>query len=227
MANILCLETSTRMCSAALSTSEGVVAHRTHLGEGFGHAERLHVFIADLLDEANWNMSDVDAVAVSNGPGSFTGLRIGLSAAKGLAYGLNVPIIACTSTEALEAASRHHNPTAPTILTMLDARRMEVYAQRFTAGQADSEIAAHVVDAHSFPESREQEVLCTGDGAVKCAEVLAAPGWTFEERHPEARYMHDLAQQRFADSRFEDVAYMVPFYLKPFFAGTPKKKPLG
>lgn len=227
MARILCLETSTRMCSVALSAPDGTIASRELLSEGFSHAEMLHVFIDEVLKEADWTMHDLDAIAVAKGPGSYTGLRIGISTAKGLAYSLNKRIVCCTSLEVLHAGCLHHNPKAASILTMLDARRMEVYAQLFSAGHSSSEIAAHVVDESSFPDYTDTQVVCTGDGAVKCAEALHHKDWIFEERHPEARHMHALAQQAYAEARFEDVAYLEPFYLKDFIAGRSKRAPLG
>ena len=225
MAAILCLETSTKMCSVALSTSEGVTAFRNHREEGYSHAEKLNVLIQEVLDETGIIARELDAVAVAKGPGSFTGLRIGVSAAKGLAYAWDLPLLTCTSLEALVDGARADGAASQIIVGMLDARRMEVYTQEFEGDQNASSVRSEVVDVDSFAHLHEYTVHFCGDGALKCAELLARDGWTFAERFPEARHMHARMQHAYAADRFEDLAYFEPFYLKDFIAGKPKPSP--
>lgn len=227
MASILCLETSTKMCSVALSTADGVRAYRNHREEGYSHAEKLHVLIQEVLDEAGLTARELDAVAVAKGPGSFTGLRIGVSTAKGLAYAWNTPLLTCTSLDVLTDGARADGKTAEVIVGMLDARRMEVYTQTYEHDSANDTLRALVVEDGAFGHLHGRTVHFCGDGALKCADLLAREGWSFAERFPEARHMHARMQHAYAAARFEDVAYFEPFYLKDFIAGKPKPSPFA
>lgn len=190
---------------------------------GYSHAERLHVIIDQVLHNAQVKGADIKAVAISKGPGSYTGLRIGVSAAKGLAFAWNIPLISCTSLEALVDRMRIKYPGFDCYVPMLDARRMEVYCQEFTAnGAAKTSIEARVIEENSFDHLKGKKVLFAGDGAVKCSGLLKDEGWMFKEMFPEALGMTERVQQSLSEKRFEDVAYFEPYYLKEFIAGKPK-----
>ena len=226
MALILAFETSTRMCSVALLSEGNVLASR-ELNDGYSHAEKLTVFAEEVMAEAGHAYTDLDAVAVSKGPGSYTGLRIGASTAKGLCFGLNIPLIGISTLEAM-----CHQEGLPSVenawkCPMIDARRMEVYTALFDEDNASqTPITAEIIDENSFAEVLEQHpVLFFGDGADKCEEVLGThPNAHFVPQvFPSALSFARLVEARFAAEDFEDVAYFEPFYLKDFVAVKPKK----
>jgi tRNA threonylcarbamoyladenosine biosynthesis protein TsaB len=200
--------------------------------EGRDHAKRVALFVDELLHETGVTPQELDAIAVGMGPGSYTGLRIGVSFAKGLCYGQNIPLVAVGSLDSLVEVAREdyeagiidvENWSEATLCPMIDARRMEVYTQLFDAeGNAQNEVEAKIIDAESFAEQRKgKPFVIFGSGAKKCAEVLE--GATFIEVVPSARGMARLAEQAFAEGKTEDVAYFEPFYLKDFVVGTAKK----
>jgi len=219
MANILCLETSTTNCSVAISVDGMVKAIREENNKKFSHAEKLHVFIADVLEESGLKMSDLDAVAVSKGPGSYTGLRIGVSAAKGLCFALDIPLISSPSLEVLaQQGQRDGYYTIP----LLDARRMEVYSAVFNSKlEQIRETKAEILDTSSFLKYLDKgETIFLGDGAAKLKDLYAHKNAIFfEERFPSAASMALLAEAKFKVSDTEDVAYFEPFYLKEFMMG--------
>lgn len=201
--------------------------------EGRDHAGKVGVFTDELFRETGISSSDIDAVAVGKGPGSYTGLRIGVSFAKGLCYGLRIPLIGISSTAALaEVACEEYEAgivdmddwSTARLCPMIDARRMEVYTQIFdTCGNALTDVSAEIVDGGSFAEwRREGRFVIFGNGAAKCAEVLE--GATLINVVPSARGLARPAEEAFAAKRFEDVAYFEPFYLKDFVVNTGKKK---
>ena len=223
---ILCIETSTNCCSAAITIDGEAQAIRANL-TGANHASELPVFIEQLLSEARANQWHIDAVALSQGPGSYTGLRIGTSVAKGLCYGMNIPLIPLDTLQILCATLLHTTPVTSALLSpMLDARRMEVYSAVFSAeGQQLSETEPVIIDAGSFAAQLEEGVvLFIGDGAGKCADVIAHPNARFIQCHPKASAMLAPATCAYKEKRFEDVAYFEPFYLKEFVATVSKKK---
>ena len=222
MTHILCLETSTRNCSVALVEDGAVKAVAEVASEQYSHAERLHAMIDDVVGEAGLQPGDLDAVAVGAGPGSFTGLRIGAAAAKGLCAALNVPLIAISSLELLAIQGRTSAPKAQHIVPAIDARRMEIYTLN-ARGKAEA-----VVVEQDFCQELEGRALLIGDGAVKCQDILADSkvDWTFQEAYPTATAMAGLATAKFEKEQFEDVARFEPDYLKAFVAGRPKD-PLG
>lgn len=233
MSLILCIETGTDICSVGLA-KDGELLSLRESGEGRDHARKVAVFVDELLRDQGIAPDELDAVAVGKGPGSYTGLRIGVSFAKGLCYGLGKPLIAIGSLDALvEVAREDHEAGILTVegweraylCPMVDARRMEVYARVFdTAGRPQNEVAAEVIDAESFRSFRSdgRPFILFGNGARKCTELL--PDALLVEVTPSARGLVRLAQQALDAGDTEDIAYFEPFYLKDFVATTPKKK---
>ena len=232
MATILCIETGTDICSVGIAR-EGEIVSMLESDEGRDHARKVGVFVDELLRSTGIAPDEIDAVAVGKGPGSYTGLRIGVSFAKGLCYGLQKPLIAVGSLDALTAVAREEFEAGiidvedwdkVQLCPMVDARRMEVYAQIFdSCGKPLSEVAAEVVTEESFAEWRKDgHFVIFGNGAAKCAEVLG--GATLINVAPSVRGIAPLAQKAFDEGRFEDIAYFEPFYLKDFVVTTSKKK---
>ena len=232
MALILAIETGTDICSVALVRDGELMALRES-DEERNHAKKIGVFVDELLRESGVSADDLEAVAVSKGPGSYTGLRIGVSFTKGLCYGLNIPLVAVGSLDSLVEVAREdyeagildiENWSEATLCPMIDARRMEVYTQLFSSeGGAKSEVEAKIIDEESFAEERGKgkSFVIFGSGATKCKDVLQ--GATLIDIVPSARGMARLAEQAFIDGKTEDVAYFEPFYLKDFVVGTAKK----
>lgn len=219
---ILNIETATKNCSVALAKEGLTVIYKEIAEEGFSHAERLHVFIEELIHEAGISFQDVKAIAVSQGPGSYTGLRIGVSAAKGLCYALNIPLIAVDTLKVLASQANVDNGL---IVPMLDARRMEVYSAIFNAKlEKQREIQAEVITENSFEDIIEK-VYFVGDCVDKCKAVLTKPNFIFleETKYPSAKEMSAISFSKFQNSDFQDVAYFEPYYLKDFMITTSKK----
>ncbi|WP_396147971.1 tRNA (adenosine(37)-N6)-threonylcarbamoyltransferase complex dimerization subunit type 1 TsaB [Flavobacterium sp.] len=221
MALILNIETATKNCSVALSKDGKTLAIREIAEQNFSHAEKLHVFIEELLLETNVTLKEVKAIAVSQGPGSYTGLRIGVSAAKGLCYALSIPLIAI---DTLEILARKINISNGTILPMIDARRLEVYSAFFDSNYAKiRETKAEIIDENSFQETSEILHLI-GDGAMKFKEILTDEKFKYYPKiqFPSSEEMSLISFQKFQNKQFEDVAYFEPFYLKDFVLITKK-----
>ena len=217
MALILNLETATTNCSVSLAKNGEVIAIKEHNTPNYSHSEQLHVFIEDVLQEASLGRSDLDAVAVSKGPGSYTGLRIGVSAAKGLCFALDIPLISVPTLRNMAEQAKDYK--VDFIIPVLDARRMEVYAQVFNkALQEVRETRAEIIDAHSFHDYLNRgRVLFLGSGAEKCIEVLGHEHVIYETGIvPSSREMGRLSFMKFKEKDFEDVAYFEPYYLKDF-----------
>jgi len=226
---LLTIETATSICSVALINNGRVVAFR-EINEGFKHAEKLTVFISEVFEEAGKKLKDVDAIAISSGPGSYTGLRIGVSVAKGLCYALDKPLIGISTLEAMAAgAIQILKQQEENILycPMIDARRMEVYCALYDANlNCIHPPSAIVVDGELFSEIRkDKKIFFFGDGAEKCRFILSeASEFHFQpELFPSAKYMSVLADKKISLKQFENVALFEPFYLKEFQAG-PKKQ---
>ena len=234
MALILSIETGTDICSVALANDGELMALRES-DEGRDHAKKVALFVDELLRETGVQPSDIDAIAVGKGPGSYTGLRIGVSFAKGMCYALDIPLIAIGSLDALAEVAREdfeagildieeEDWAQAKLCPMVDARRMEVYAQVFDVeGKAQSDVVAEVVTEESFNEWRSKgKFVIFGNGAQKCAEVL--PDAILESVVPSARGIVRLAEEAFNAGKFEDLAYFEPFYLKDFIVIPSKKK---
>ena len=221
MARILLLETSTAVLSVALAEDGAVVARR-RCEEPRMQASLTAPLVKEVLEEARLGVRDCDAICVSKGPGSYTGLRVGVSTAKGLAFGAGLPLIAIGTLDILAAGAQEKEGL---IVPMIDARRMEVYTAVFSPeGQQLSPVEAKIIDAQSFAEELAAgPVLFTGDGALKCREVLHHPNARFREAWPEAEAMAGLAQKAWDQKRFEDLAYFEPYYLKDFVATVSRK----
>lgn len=232
MATILCIETGTDICSVGIAR-DGEIVSMLESDQGRDHARKVGVFVDELLRSTGITPDEIDAVAVGKGPGSYTGLRIGVSFAKGLCYGLQKPLIAVGSLDALVAVAREdyragvvavEDWSQVRLCPMVDARRMEVYTQVFDSeGVALTEVAAEVVTEDSFEQWRKDgRLVIFGNGAAKCAEVLSDA--VLIDVAPSVRGVAPLAQQAFDEGRFEDIAYFEPFYLKDFVVTASKKK---
>ena len=250
MENIILIETSTALCSTAL-VKDGVLASYRESSAPKAHASLTAVFIQEMLDECGLTLSDCDAVCVSKGPGSYTGLRVGVSTAKGLCFGSGKPLIAVGTLDTLvaqaaELAGQGAETAGPGaelagqgeaprfIIPMIDARRMEVYTAVFSSVISSeveksftqiTETAPAIIDETSFAEYLEQgPCLFIGDGAGKCADVIKHPNAHFHQCWPKASSMLTPALDALRKSDFQDVAYFEPFYLKEFVATVSKKK---
>lgn len=227
MSTILHIETSTEVCSVAVSEDSHVIFHQED-HSGPNHAERLGTMVDEALSFTDNHAIPFDAVAVSCGPGSYTGLRIGVSMAKGICYGRNLKLIAVPTLELLcvPVLLREIPEEDALLCPMLDARRMEVYAGIYTrALKPVREIGADIVDADTYREYLDAHpVYFFGNGAKKCMDTIAHPNaHLIEGIEPLAKWMQPLAEKLFLNNQFEDVAYFVPFYLKDFVAKMPKK----
>ena len=213
---ILCIETSTSVCSAAVCKDGSLIKQCINY-EGSNHARLLPMYIEELLSFAREQHMSIDAVALSEGPGSYTGLRIGASTAKGLCYGLNVPLIPVPTLEVLCEAVRKRlamsDERLAVMIPMIDARRMEVYTS------LDGETKAVVVENEDSLYAGDQDVYYFGDGAAKCAKVFTRPNWHYiPDIVPEAKYVGTLAESGKKKVESTDLAYYEPFYLKEFVA---------
>jgi len=215
MTTLLHLETSTKVCSVALSRDGELIALEELEEAGYSHGEKLTIFIERALEKAQLSMKDVDGISVASGPGSYTGLRIGVATAKGLCYSLNIPLIAIDSLSALAALDESER----TKCAVIDARRMEVYNCFFDAeGNKLKEISADIIDENSYREF--EPFTYFGDGASKLEDVWENRNCTINrEIKSSAKGQIKLAFEKFSNKDFEDVAYFEPFYLKDFIAG--------
>ena len=221
MSYILNIETATKNCSVALAKEGKTILCKEIAEEGYSHAERLHVFIDEIISEAGIQMKDLVAIAVSQGPGSYTGLRIGVSAAKGLCYALSIPLIAVDTLQTLASRVKVADGL---IVPMIDARRMEVYSAIFSATlDKKREVLAEVIDENSFADFTEN-IYFIGDCNEKCKTVLTKDNFIFldEIKYPSANEMSVLSFDKYKKSDTVDVAYFEPYYLKDFLIASPK-----
>jgi tRNA threonylcarbamoyladenosine biosynthesis protein TsaB len=223
MDNILLIETSTALCSVALAQDGAVTSYRESSAPK-AHASLTAVFIQEMLAERGLTLADCDAICVSKGPGSYTGLRVGVSTAKGLCFGSGKPLLAVGTLDTLVAQADEIGDLKY-IIPMIDARRMEVYTAVFENGVQITETSPMIIDETSFAEYLEQgPCLFIGDGAGKCADVIKHPNAQFCQCWPKASAMLVPAMAAYKEKRFEDVAYFEPFYLKEFVATVSKKR---
>lgn len=233
MALILNIDTATPVCSVALARDGKLIALREKNEKNI-HAEILTQFIMEVIAEAGLKLADLEAVAVSKGPGSYTGLRIGVSTAKGLCYSLDKPLIGIGTIDSMAhfAAQELKGKfdEKDFFLPMIDARRMEIYGAFYNHQlESQTEVKPHILDENSFlEEGKKNKIILTGDGAAKCQEIFKERDEIkiYPDIHCSSRGMLVLAEEAFNTQAFEDVAYFEPFYLKEFIAGIPKVKGL-
>ena len=232
MSLILCIETGTDICSVGIAR-DGELMSLRESDQGRDHAKQVAVFVDELLRETGVKPDELDAVAVGMGPGSYTGLRIGVSFAKGLCYGLNIPLLAVGSLEALtDVAIKDYEAgiiqvegwDEALLCPMVDARRMEVYTQIFNSRcEAQSEVSAEIITEDSFSQWRAKgKLVIFGNGAAKCQEMM--PDAIYIDVAPSARGLTRIAHQLFEAGKTVDIAYFEPFYLKDFVVIPSKKK---
>lgn len=212
---ILNIETATKNCSVSLARNGETILYKEIAEQGYSHAEKLHVFIEEILKESQIDIKLLKAVAVSRGPGSYTGLRIGVSTAKGLCYALGIPLIAVDTLAVLAQSVSQKNGL---IVPMIDARRMEVYSAVFDHNhQKIKDVQAEILTENSYSEVTDT-IYIVGDCQEKCQTVLTKPNFVFlsEKVFPSAQEMSVLSYAKFEQNLFEDVAYFEPFYLKDF-----------
>jgi len=236
MAYILCLETATTICSVTLFENNRLISFR-ETDQKNAHSEFITSFIKEVVEEADIDYLNIDAVAVSKGPGSYTGLRIGVSTAKGLCYALDKPLIAISTLQSMAAGFTNHlmselsDVSEDTLFCpMIDARRMEVYTAVYDIQNREIEsVNAKIIDPFSFQDHLKKHKVCFfGDGAEKCHPILSLNhnAVFIDNFHPSATMMNHLAFESFQNGNFEDVDYFEPYYLKDFIAGIPKVKGL-
>lgn len=225
MGVLLNLETSSTNCSVCVAKDGEILTIRELNSANYSHAEKLHIFIEEVLQEASLKMEDLEAVAVSKGPGSYTGLRIGVSAAKGLCYALGIPLISVSTLKSM--ASQVKIKKDEVLIPVLDARRMEVYSSVFDAELNEvRETKAEVIDENSFQEYiNEKHVHFLGSGAEKIKELFPLETISYHcEVVPSAKDMAAISSDKYNIADFEDVAYFEPYYLKDFVMQTKKEK---
>lgn len=237
MGKILNIETATRVCSVALSENGNILAIQESRSKN-SHAEQITLFSEQVIYKAGISFKDLDAVAISKGPGSYTGLRIGVSTAKGFCYSLDIPLISVGTLPALaygmirKITDKGKKPEDFLYCPMIDARRMEVYTALYNHNLEEvKKVEAEIITGKSYAAwfQKDKKVIFAGDGALKCKPLLshnAGAVFTEKEFMPSAAYMASLAEEKFQKKNFEDVAYFEPFYLKDFIPGIPKVKGL-
>lgn len=220
---LLHLETSTRVCSVVLSKNGNEIAKKESNDDAFAHGEKLTLYIQEVMSFANLQMDQLSGVSVSSGPGSYTGLRIGTSTAKGLCYALNIPLLSISSIESLAFEARKAHPNS-TICAMIDARRMEVYCGIYSAEMDELKpITADVLDDSSYLNF--EPFVLVGDGMPKMKELWVERNIQFEDEVLcSASGQVDKIYKKYINNEFEDLAYFEPFYLKEFYTVPPKKK---
>jgi len=222
---ILNIETATTVCSVSISQDGHILGYK-EIDNGFTHSENLHLFINDLLIDFNISIKQLSAIAISKGPGSYTGLRIGVSAAKGLAYALNIPLISVDTLKIMAYQVSQLNTGYDFFCPMIDARRMEVYTCVYDT-QLNSQILtqALIIDSLSIKTFDSFSSICFfGDGMLKCKEVISLlqNSVCIDNIKPSSQYMCALSYEKFLKEAFEDIAYFEPFYLKDFLITSKK-----
>jgi len=220
---ILYLETSSKNCSVAISDNDKLLCVCEEVSDNYKQSESLHTFVEWALEGAGISMKEIQAVSLGKGPGSYTGLRIGASSAKGFCYGLKIPLVAVNSLETMIEPFLGQNYDY--IIPLIDARRMEVYTALYDGktGAELSQTEAKILDETSFEEFKDKKVIFVGDGAKKAQEILQIPNADFNDSiYPSAQYLVKKTLEKIENKEFEDIAYFEPFYLKDFH-GVKKK----
>lgn len=213
MSTILCLETSAKACSVALSQDGVCLAYKT-LTEEWKHSKMITLLISEVLKEAGLDKKQLSAIAISGGPGSYTGLRVGASCGKGLCYGLDLPLISIPTLEIVAFPFKESDMDM--LVPMIDARRMEVYHNIYSKDLKElNETTNLILEEGAFVNFIDKKLLFCGDGAFKMKGRMTSTGWKIADSFPEARNMCQIAAQKYQNAAFEDLAYFVPFYLKP------------
>ncbi len=220
MALLLAIETTTKNCSVALFKDSNLVHLCEHNSEEYSHSENLTLFIQQVVRNTNILLEDIDAILVSKGPGSYTGLRIGTSTAKGLCYSLDIPLVSVSTLKTMAfgmLGKKGYKFYCP----MIDARRMEVFAAIYDqANNQVREVRADIIDDNIYSDFLKHKVLFFGDGALKCKNVIKHPNAYFLDGiFPSARHMGSYGFKKFVNQEFEDIAYFEPYYLKDFVVG--------
>ena len=221
MTHILNIETATKNCSVALAVDGKTILCREAAEFGYSHAEKLHVFIEEILAESGLRFKDLSAIGVSQGPGSYTGLRIGISAAKGLCFALDIPLVA---VETLSILAAQVEVTDGVIIPVIDARRMEVYSAVFNSdNEKIREVRAEIITENSFAEVTSK-IYFAGDCLEKCKTVLTKDNYIFLDEivYPSATQMGSLSYNKYKKNDIVDVAYFEPYYLKDFISNAKK-----
>ncbi|MDD2474979.1 MAG: tRNA (adenosine(37)-N6)-threonylcarbamoyltransferase complex dimerization subunit type 1 TsaB [Dysgonamonadaceae bacterium] len=224
--NILHIETATQVCSCALSSNNKIVFNKESFAAQ-SHSTLLGVFVEEAITFARKNKMKIHAISVSSGPGSYTGLRIGVSEAKGVAYGLGTKLIGLPTLKIMASMVKDKVDLSTLLCPMIDARRMEVYSSVFDSSLNIIEpTTARIIDSDSYMELlSEHKIAFFGDGSLKCKDIISHPNAIFlPEVHPLASGMINLSNDAFENAKFEDVAYFEPFYLKDFLATKPRNK---
>ena len=224
MALLLAIETTTKNCSVALFENSNLLILKEQDSDEYLHAEQLTLFIEEVIENTNISLKEIDGIVLSKGPGSYTGLRIGTSTAKGLCYSLDIPLVSVSTLKAM-AFGMLKKEDYKFYCPMIDARRMEVFASIYDQRNNEvREIRADIVDESTYAQFLKDKVLFFGDGALKCKEIINNPNAYFIKGvFPSAKDMGILGFEKFAKKDFEDVAYFEPYYLKDFVAGKTKK----
>lgn len=223
---ILYLETSSKNCSVAISDNDKLLCVCEEVSDNYKQSESLHTFVEWALEGAGISMKEIQAVSLGKGPGSYTGLRIGASSAKGFCYGLKIPLVAVNSLDTMIEPFLDQNYDY--IIPLIDARRMEVYTAVYDgkSGKELSQTEAKILDETSFEEFKDKKVLFVGDGAKKAQEIIHLPNADFNETiYPSAQYLVKKTLEKIENKEFEDIAYFEPFYLKDFHGVKKKKSP--
>lgn len=220
MSLILSIETTTKNCSVALFKKGKLIALKEQCSDNYSHAEQLTLFITEIIEETQCNLTNINAVALSKGPGSYTGLRIGTSVAKGLCYSLGIPLISVSTLKAMAndmALIENFELFCP----MIDARRMEVFSAVYDKDNKEIRaVQADIVDDQTYKTYLKREMLFFGDGALKCKEIIDNKNAHFlKDIYPSAKNLGKLANTKFIKKDFEDIAYFEPYYLKDFVVG--------
>lgn len=224
LALILNIETSTKKCSVALFDDFRLISEKSLISDKYSHSENLTVFIEEIFNEIQYSIKDLDAISVSKGPGSYTGLRIGVSTAKGLSYALNKPLISISTLKSMAYCMSKKRKEFDLYCPMIDARRMEVFSAFYNQkNELVREVKADIIELDSYTDLLNNKILFFGDGSSKCKDVLVSDNAYFEEGiHPSAIDMSELSYLKYKNKEFEDIAYFEPFYLKDFIPGVKK-----